>query len=180
MHQSFFTSLGIPAPPGREPFRVRIWPVLTRDKNAQKETLMCSKDHTSPSLPLNIRLKGPAEALEEEWSSEAAWRELIHRVEAELIEQTLRYYLTISEKPRLEWSWHEEPNRGGRECTILAHIHTGTNGVSVKKKEAPPLDSSGPHAELKQRNSVNGPGSQLTHGVGGGVHDPPRTQEQVG
>ncbi len=96
---------------------------------------MCSKDHTSPSLPLNIRLKGPAEALEEEWSSEAAWGELIHRVEAELIEQTLRYYLTISEKPRLEWSWHEEPNRGGRECTILAHIHTGTNGVSVKKRK---------------------------------------------
>ncbi len=65
------------------------------------------KDHTPPSLPLNIMLKGPAEELD------AAWGELIHQVEVELKDQTLRFYLSISEKPRLEWSWQDEPNRGG-------------------------------------------------------------------
>jgi hypothetical protein len=137
MHQTFFTSLGITAPPGRErePFRVRLRPVLTRDNNAQKETLMRFKKHHPSSLPLNIRLKGPAEALEEEWSFEAAWGELIRQVEAELNEQTLRYNLSISEKPSLEWSWHDEASRGGMECTILVHIHTGTKGVSLQKRK---------------------------------------------
>jgi len=113
VHQSFLSSLGITVPPGREPFRARLWPVITRYKNAQKETLMCFKEHTPPSLPLNIRLKGPAEELEEEWSTDAAWGELIHQVEVELKDQTLKFYLSISEKPRLEWSWQDEPNRGG-------------------------------------------------------------------
>jgi hypothetical protein len=76
-------------------------------------------------LPLNIRLKEPAEELEEEWYTDAAWGELIHRVEVELKDQILRYNLSINEKPRLEWSWQDEPNRGGTECTILVHIHTG-------------------------------------------------------
>jgi len=135
VHQSFFSSLGITVPPGREPFRARLWPVITRYKNVQKETLMSFKEHTPPSLPLNIRLKGPAEELKEEWSTNAAWGELIHRVEVELKNQTLRYYLSISEKPRLEWSWQDEPNRGGMECTILVFIHTGLKGVSVQKRK---------------------------------------------
>ncbi len=71
------------------------------------------KEHTPRSLPLNIWLKGPVEELEEEWSIDAAWGELIHQVEVELKDQTLRFYLSISEKPRLEWSWQDEPNRGG-------------------------------------------------------------------
>jgi hypothetical protein len=70
VHQSFLSSLGITIPPGREPDR--LWPVITRYKNAQKETLMRSKEHTPLSLPLNIRLKGPAEELEEEWSTDTA------------------------------------------------------------------------------------------------------------
>jgi len=73
VHQSFFFSLGITVSPGREPFRARLWPVITRYKNAQKEMLMRFKEHTPPSLPLNIRLKGPAEEFEEEWSIDAAW-----------------------------------------------------------------------------------------------------------
>ncbi|CAM6044071.1 unnamed protein product [Sphagnum compactum] len=108
---------------------------ISRYKNAQKETLMRFKEHTPPSLPLNIRLKGPAEELEEEWSTNAAWGELIHQVEVELKDQTLRFYLSISEKPRLEWSWQDEPNKGGMECTILVFIHTGLKGVSVQKRK---------------------------------------------
>jgi hypothetical protein len=71
VHQSFLSSLGITVPPGREPFRARLWPVITRYKNTQKETLMRFKEHTPPNLPLNIRLKGPVEELEEEWSTDA-------------------------------------------------------------------------------------------------------------
>jgi len=135
VHQSFFSSLGITVSLGRKPFRARLWPVIIRYKNAQKEMLMRFKEHTPPSLPLNIRLKGPAEELEEEWSTDVALGELIHRVEVELKDQTLRYYFSINEKPRLEWSWQDEPNRGGMECTILVFIHTGLKGVSVQKKK---------------------------------------------
>ncbi len=109
--------------------------MLTRDKNDKKETLLSSKEHNPPSLPLNIRLKGAAEELEEEWTPEVAWGELSHRVESELLEHILRFKLTLTERPYLEWTWHDEPNRGGKECTILAHIHTGTNRVSVQKRK---------------------------------------------
>jgi len=34
VHPSFFTSLGISAPPNKEPFRTKIWPVLVREKNS--------------------------------------------------------------------------------------------------------------------------------------------------
>ncbi|CAK9191715.1 unnamed protein product [Sphagnum troendelagicum] len=103
-HRSFFESPGILAPIGREPFRARLWPVLTRIKDSRKETLMCLKEHTPPGLPLIIRLKGPAETLEEEWTPDIAWEELIHRVETELKEQTLRLNFSIKEKLHLEWA----------------------------------------------------------------------------
>ncbi|CAK9232539.1 unnamed protein product [Sphagnum troendelagicum] len=125
LHSSFFEALGIPAPPGREPFRVRLWPVLTRTRDEKEETLMRLKDHSPSSLPINIRLKGPGEALEEEWSPDLAWEELIHKVESELKVQILRLNFNIKAKPHLEWAWHEEQNRGGMECTILVHIQTG-------------------------------------------------------
>jgi hypothetical protein len=48
MHQSFFASLGITILPGRKPLCARLWPIITRYKNAQKETLMCFKEHTPP------------------------------------------------------------------------------------------------------------------------------------
>jgi len=44
IHPSFFAALGIPIPANKEPLRTRIWPVLTRVKNAQKETLVHSKN----------------------------------------------------------------------------------------------------------------------------------------
>jgi hypothetical protein len=77
VHPSFFTSLGISASPNKEPFRARIWPVLIREKNALKETLVHSKNQALPSLPLSIRITGPAEAAEEEWSPSSAWTDLI-------------------------------------------------------------------------------------------------------
>ncbi|KAH9569301.1 hypothetical protein CY35_03G126000 [Sphagnum magellanicum] len=44
VHTTFFTWLGITAPPNKEPLRARVWPMLTRDKNGQKETLVQSKN----------------------------------------------------------------------------------------------------------------------------------------
>jgi hypothetical protein len=61
VHPSFFTSLDIPVLPDQEFFRVRVWPVLVREKNSQKETLVHSKNQASPSLTLNIRIMGLAE-----------------------------------------------------------------------------------------------------------------------
>lgn len=135
LHASFFEALGIPTPPGKKPFRARLWPVLTRSKDGREETLMRMKDNTLPSLPINIRLKGPGEALEEGWSPDLAWEELIHKVESELKIQTLRLNFNIKLKPHLEWIWHEEQDRGGMECTILVHIRTGSSGASTQKRK---------------------------------------------
>jgi hypothetical protein len=32
---------------------------------------------------------------------------------------------------KLEWSWREEPNKGGSKCTILAHVLVGANFVNI-------------------------------------------------
>jgi hypothetical protein len=69
VHPSFFTSLGIPTPPDREPLRAKVWPVLSRENNFQKETLVHSKNQARPSLPFNIRIISPAEA---EWAQHSA------------------------------------------------------------------------------------------------------------
>ncbi len=105
VHPSFFTSLGIPASPNKEPFRTRVWLVLIREKNSQKETLVHSKNQALPSLPLSIRITGLAEATEAEWTPSSAWADLIQRIELELEEKILRYKLSISERPQLEWIW---------------------------------------------------------------------------
>ncbi|CAK9858309.1 unnamed protein product [Sphagnum jensenii] len=81
VHPSFFTSLGISASPNNEPFRTRIWPVLVREKNSQKETLVHSKNQALPHLPLSIKIMGLAEATEEKWSPSSAWADLIQRIE---------------------------------------------------------------------------------------------------
>jgi hypothetical protein len=134
VHPSFFTSLGIPAPPNKEPFRTRIWLVLVREKNSQKETLVHSKNQALPSLPLSIRITGPAEAAEVEWSPSSAWADLIQRIELELEEKILKFKFSITKKPQLEWVWQEELSRGGMECTILAYIDTGSSALSVQSK----------------------------------------------
>jgi len=101
VHPSFFTSLGISIPPNREFFRTRVWPVLVREKNSQKETLMHSKNQTRPSLLLNIRITGLVDV---EWSHDLAWVDLIQRLEVELEDKVLRYRLTLKDRPQLEWS----------------------------------------------------------------------------
>ncbi|CAK9863880.1 unnamed protein product [Sphagnum jensenii] len=127
--------MGISAPANKEPFRVRIWPILSREKDGQKEVLMHSKPHTLPSLPFSIRFAGPAIEPEVEWTPIIAWADLIHQVEVKLEQQVLRYKLTTCVRLQLEWFWQEALSRGGMECTILAHIHTGAKGVSVQKRK---------------------------------------------
>lgn len=77
IHPSFFTALGIPVPANKEPVRTKIWPVLTRVKNDQKETLVHSKNQAPPSLSLNIRFSGPMEMGDAVWDPSSAWPELI-------------------------------------------------------------------------------------------------------
>ncbi len=128
---SYFTSIGIQVPQNKEPLRARVWPVLIRERNSRKETLVHSKNQARPSLPLHIRLTGSAEA---EWIPSSAWEDLIQRLEVELEEKALRYKLSISDRPQLEWAWQEVVGRGGLECTILAHIDTGSNALSIQNK----------------------------------------------
>jgi hypothetical protein len=49
VHSSFFTSLGIPVPLGQEHARAIVWPVLSRERNNQKEILVNVKSNDSPS-----------------------------------------------------------------------------------------------------------------------------------
>jgi hypothetical protein len=42
--------------------------------------------------------------------------------------------MTVKGNLHLEWSWQVEPGRGGMECTILAHIKTGSSAISVQNK----------------------------------------------
>ncbi len=99
---SFFTALGISIPHDREPLRVRVWPVLVREKNFRKEILVHSKSQAQPILPLSIRLMGSVEA---KWTQDSARADLIQRLEVELEEKVLRYKLTLKVLPQLEWSW---------------------------------------------------------------------------
>ncbi len=105
--------------------------MLTREKNEIKETLVYSKNQARPSLPLSLRITGPTEA---EWTQDSAWADLTQRLETELEEKVLRYKLTIKTRPMLEWSWMKESSRGGTECTILAHIDSGTSALSIQNK----------------------------------------------
>jgi hypothetical protein len=105
--------------------------VLTRDKNSTKETLVYSKNQARPSLPLSLRITRPTEA---EWTQDSAWADLTQHLETELEEKILRYKLSIKTRPLLEWSWLKESSRGGTECTILAHIDSGTSALSIQNK----------------------------------------------
>jgi hypothetical protein len=104
---------------------------LTREKNSRKETLVYSKNQARPSLPINMRITGSTEAV---WTQDTAWADLTQRLEVELEEKVLRYRLTLKDRPQLEWSWQKESSRGGTECTILAHIDSGTNALSIQNK----------------------------------------------
>jgi hypothetical protein len=99
VHYSYFASLGIPVPPGQEHARTRIWPVLTRAKNDQKEILVYSRNNTPSSLPLNIKIMG---SLEAEWTQDSALANFTQRIETELEETVLRYNLNLKDRLTLE------------------------------------------------------------------------------
>jgi hypothetical protein len=149
VHQSYFTSLGISVPANKEPFRARFWPVLTREKDTQREMLMHSKMHTLSSLPLSIRYTRLADEPEAEWTPNATWTDLIHRIQVELEEQILRFKLNISERPQLEWSWQDELSRGDGMHHPHLHPH-GLKRGECSEKEIPTMDSSGAYAQSKQ------------------------------
>ncbi|CAM6003142.1 unnamed protein product [Sphagnum balticum] len=97
VHPSYFTSLNIQVPPIKEPLRARVWPVLTRTKEGKKETLVHCKNQSQPNLPLYLRISGPTEAAETEWTQESARADLIQRLELELEENILRFKWCIKE-----------------------------------------------------------------------------------
>jgi len=55
-------------------------------------------------------------------------------VEAELEEKIFRYKMAVKDNLQLEWCLQAELGKGGMECTILAHIWTGSNALSVQNK----------------------------------------------
>jgi hypothetical protein len=105
--------------------------VLSKEKNDQKEILVYSRNNAPLNLPLNLRITGPSKA---NWTHESTLADLTQRIETELEEKVLKYNLNLKDRLSLEWSWQEEQIRGGMECTIPAHISTGTNAISVQNK----------------------------------------------
>jgi hypothetical protein len=124
LHQSFFTSLGIPLPTNADFCRTRVWPILIRKKGPQKEVLIHSRNQAIPSLPIGIRITGDGG---EDWSSKPTMEELIQHIAIELEENVLRHKLLLKDQLNLEWNRQEEPSKGGIECTIFAHIPIGSN-----------------------------------------------------
>ncbi|CAK9253748.1 unnamed protein product [Sphagnum jensenii] len=87
VHNSFFSSLGISVPPGQEFARARVWPVLARERDNQKEILVNVKSNDLPNLPLHIRYMS---ASEEDWTPASALEDLTRSVKSELEEKILR------------------------------------------------------------------------------------------
>jgi hypothetical protein len=127
--------------------------VLSRDKEERNQILVHARNQTPPNLPLSIRVTGPPE---ERWTQDSTRKDLILRLEAELEEKVLRYKLAIKDNLHLEWCWSAEPGRGGMECTILAHIHTGSSALSVQNKR---------HLHWKEVKSI----SAMNNDMGGAV-----------
>jgi hypothetical protein len=71
---------------------------------------------------------------EEEWTHASALEDITRSIESELEDKILKYSFNLKDCLSLEWSWHEDKNRGGWECTILAHISTGSSAISVQNK----------------------------------------------
>jgi hypothetical protein len=90
------------------------------------------ENNDSPSLPLHL---GCIETPEEEWTPASALADLTRNVEAELEGKIFRFSVNFKGRLALEWSWQEDHVKGGWECTILAHISTSLNAISVQKKK---------------------------------------------
>ncbi len=71
---------------------------------------------------------------EEEWTHATSLVDITQSIEFELEDKIHRYNLNLRDCLSLEWSWQEDQTRGGWECTILAHISTGSNAISVQNK----------------------------------------------
>jgi hypothetical protein len=105
VHNFFFTSLGISVPSGEEFARAKIWPVLFRERDNQKEILVNVRSNDLPNLPLHIRCMS---ASQEEWTPVSALEDLTRSVESELEEKILRFSLSLKGRLALEWSWQED------------------------------------------------------------------------
>jgi len=110
VHSSFFTSLGILVPPRQEHARAIVSPVLSKERNNQKEILVNVKSNDSPSPPLHLMCIGTPE---EEWTPASALPDLTRIVEAELEGKILRFSLNLKGRLALEWSWQEDHVKGG-------------------------------------------------------------------
>ncbi len=94
VHCSYFTSLGISSPPGQEHARARIWPVLSREKNSQKELLIFTKNNALPGFPLSIRITGSSE---EEWTHASTLEDITRSIESEFEDKILRFSLNLKD-----------------------------------------------------------------------------------
>jgi hypothetical protein len=111
--------------------KARVWSVLSREKEERKQILVHTRNQAPPDLLFNIRVTSPSE---ERWTQASAREDLVRRLEAELKNKILRYKMKIKDNLQLEWCWQAEPGGGGMECTILAHIRTGSSALSVQNK----------------------------------------------
>jgi hypothetical protein len=102
LHQSFFTSLGIPLPTNADLCRARVWPILTREKGPQKEVLIHSKNQALPNLQIGIKIIGDGR---EDWSSKLAMDEQIQHIAIGLKKNVLRHKLLLKDQFNLKWSW---------------------------------------------------------------------------
>ncbi len=94
MHCSYFTSLGISSPPGQEHARARIWPILSREKNTQKEILIYNRNNALLGLLLSIRIMGSPE---EEWTHATTLADITQNIESELEDKIFRYSLNLKD-----------------------------------------------------------------------------------
>jgi hypothetical protein len=94
VHCSYFTSLGISSPSGQEHARARIWPVLSREKNSQKELLIFTKNNALLGLPLSIKITGSSE---EEWTHASALEDITRSIESEFEDKILRFILNLKD-----------------------------------------------------------------------------------
>ncbi|CAM6061059.1 unnamed protein product [Sphagnum tenellum] len=73
-------------------------------------------------------------SFEEEWTLATTLADITQSLKSELKDKILRYIFNFKDCFSLEWSWQEDQTRGGWECTILAHISTGSSAISVQNK----------------------------------------------
>jgi hypothetical protein len=92
---------------------------------------MYARNNALLGLPLSIRITGSSEV---EWTHASALEDITRSIESEFEDKILRYSLNLKDCLSLEWSWQEDKNIGGWECTILAHISTGSSAISVQNK----------------------------------------------